>query len=261
MDKKLIEKLNEEINKNNPEEIISTLTSLSNTLLYLNPDEIATIELDHAVSSIIPIIPDNLKKPFYKLMPSLLVAIKEPRLLYTHLIKETGIHVCECLFHLSKEFNVEVPNLHNKILMALNAELLEEEGRYTLTFLINTMNDRSLCMEIIQRIIKRLCELALEVSSQSALDILHTVLIIMQIHPTCFKMAQPISYKEPRSDLSFFQPYLFELDILYSSLDPLKNIIKRIRSASKKYDLDLIFNQPFPTLTQNGRQLEEGRSK
>lgn len=200
--------------------------------------ELAEYAIDNTLKRILR---NNPNAEILDRVEGLLMLVRDPRNFYDeldHLTTEEHLIVPTLMlvYEIRKHFNFEYEEFYTKLESTVSKENLCFEGY--LLFLLKALQDRRTEESVIVPIIKKLCACSVEVSSSVCIRVLYSVIVILRMHPGCFKAV----------------PSLNHLYILLESFGPISRIARRIfleaENPHMRPSVVFLENFVFPTLTE-----------
>lgn len=169
----------------------------------------------------------------------MLTIIRDPRNFYDELVEfmkqpTLVLPTLMLMYQLKQCFEFEYDDFYNKLGEVLVVGNVESEG--FLLFMLKCLEDQTIEIQVVEKILQKLSWLSVEVSSDVCIRIVYCILVIMRMHPASFK----------------YLSHMKEMDIHLHSLDSIKNIVKRIYAeavdAKKRPKMVFLQNFAFPDL-------------
>ncbi|EJW02849.1 hypothetical protein EDEG_02762 [Edhazardia aedis USNM 41457] len=179
----------------------------------------------------------------YKNLCEIFILMKEPGLI-AHFITaefETGgcnaFYAGQAIFYLIKNYKLDYKDFYCNFYNLITPSCIDKYSNEILSFTKIILADPGISLLCIKSYIKKLARTSLDTTSQNCYNILLLILFLIKINPLCGIMAHSQSFDCSQDDLEVnfehFQPYLFELDILEKSIDPIKSVVHNIRNESQ----------------------------
>ncbi|TBU07622.1 hypothetical protein CWI36_0249p0010 [Hamiltosporidium magnivora] len=256
-----IECLLENLKEKNFEEKLSILTKITEISKNTDLNILAEYEIDNILLQIFKDSNTTQRIDLYKILNSLFLLVNDPTI-FLEIIKkdfvsnnDSSLYAAMSLYFLMSTYNINYSEFYKLFYQIISPTTIKKDIETVLCFVKTILSTSIPTLKCVQAYIKKLCSLCLLLPTSDTISILHTVYVIMRIHPITLKMCLSESIDNKLLyclDISFdtFQPYLFEFDILYFSIPPVKKIISIIRNEcrkkTKKYEIEFLLNEKCP---------------
>ncbi|KAM0677973.1 Maturation and nuclear export of 40S ribosomal subunits interacting protein [Binucleata daphniae] len=204
--------------------------------------------IDKAVLFLLDAIHSD-KMSLYESLPDICTKMQEPLIIVEKLNEELeqnstlSFYAAYTLYLLQTSLDIDIPNFCKNFYNIINKENIITHRHKFFSFVKLILYNDNLPLKIVKTYIKKLCRIAVDIESYICLEILNLVYTLMKLHPMCFVMCNEEGYIECDADTvtyESFQPYLYELDILSSGIQPIRKMVNAIRNESykskEKYD-------------------------
>lgn len=234
---KAIKDLRECENSTDLSEIKRCLNVLRDRSIEATEAELSEYAIDHTLKCILR---NNPSVEILDKIEDLLTLVRDPRNFYDeldHCISQRHLTVPTLMLvhEIRKHYNFEYEEFYTKLESTVSKENLYFEGY--LLFLLKALQDRKIDESVVVPIIKKLCVCSVEISSSACIRVLYSVIVILRMHPGCFKAV----------------PLLGQLYILLNSFDSISRIARRIfleaENPHMRPPVVFLENFVFPTLT------------
>lgn len=201
-------------------------------------EELSGYAIDHTLKRILR---NNRSAEVLDRVEGLLVLVRDPRNFYDELdhlttLRHLAVPTLMLVHEIRKHFNFEYEEFYTKLESTASRENLCSEEY--LLFLLNALQDRRIDESVIIPIVKKLCMWSVEVSSGECVKILYSIIVILRMHPGCFKVV----------------PELNQIYILLRSFPSISRVAERIfleaENPHMRPSVVFLENFAFPTLEQ-----------